>query len=349
VKVVYTDAHLLHDPHAEIEASSIHPPYEHVGRALAIRDALIADPAFAVVAPATWGTAPIEAVHAPELVRFLSSAWAEYQREVPGTREVFAEVFYRPGIRRGMTPARVPASIVGRLGWYCFETTTPLTETTYEASRGAVDTALTATQLVLDGAAAAYGLCRPPGHHATTTNYGGYCFFNNAAIAAHHAAATTGTKVTVLDVDYHHGNGTQEIFYERDDVQYVSLHGDPERAYPFTVGYADETGAGRGSGCNCNIPLPSRMADEDYVDLLTDRVAAEIEAFGPALLIVSLGVDTFVTDPICDLALTTPGYERCGAAVGALGLPTVVLQEGGYDVESLGENVRRWLTGLSAA
>jgi len=349
VKVVYTDAHLLHDPHAEIEASSIHAPYEHIGRALAIRDALAADPAFSLVQPTTWGTAPISAVHDSDLVAFLSTAWAEYQAEVPGSREVFAEVFYRPGIRRGMTPARVPESIVGRLGWFCFETTTPLTETTYEASLGAVDTALTATQLVLDGERAAYGLCRPPGHHATTSNYGGYCFFNNAAIAAHHVASTTGTKVTVLDVDYHHGNGTQEIFYERDDVQYISLHGDPRRAYPFSVGFADETGAGRGSRCNCNIPLAAGTADDEYVALLGDRVATEVERFGPSLLIVSLGLDTFVTDPICDLAITTDGFARCGAAVGAMGLPTVVLQEGGYDVDALGENARRWLTGLASA
>ena len=347
MKVVYTGAHLLHDPHAEMEASSVHAPYEHVGRALAIRDALAADPSFSIVGPARWGTAPIEAVHDADLVRFLSTAWAEYQAEVPGSREVFAEVFYRPGIRRAMTPARVPASIVGRLGWYCFETTTPLTETTYEASLGAVDTALTAASSVLAGERAAYGLCRPPGHHANTSNYGGYCFFNNAAIAAHHVASTTGTKVTVLDVDYHHGNGTQEIFYERDDVQYVSLHGDPARAYPFTIGYADETGAGRGSRCNCNIPLAAATGDDEYVGLLSDRVATEIDAFGPSLLVVSLGLDTFVTDPICDLALTTDGFERCGAAVGALGLPTVVLQEGGYDVAALGENARRWLTGLA--
>jgi acetoin utilization deacetylase AcuC-like enzyme len=348
VQVVYTDAHLLHDPHAEMEASSVHAPYEHVGRALAIRDALAADPTFDVVAPTAWGTAPIEAVHDVELVHFLSGAWAEYQAEVPGSREVFAEVFYRPGIRRAMTPARVPRSIVGRLGWYCFETTTPLTETTYEAALGAVDTALTATSTVLGGARSAYGLCRPPGHHATTANYGGYCFFNNAAVAAHHVASTTGTKVTVLDVDYHHGNGTQEIFYERDDVQYVSLHGDPERAYPFTIGFADESGAGRGRGCNCNIPLPARMGDDEYVGLLADRVASVIDAFGPELLVVSLGLDTFVTDPICDLALTTEGFARCGAAVGRFGLPTVVLQEGGYDVDALGENARRWLTGLAS-
>ncbi len=176
---------------------------------------------------------------------------------------------------------------------------------------------------------------------------GGYCFFNNAAIAAHHVAATTGTKVTVLDVDYHHGNGTQEIFYMRDDVQYVSLHGDPTRAYPYTVGYADETGAGRGAGSNVNVPLAARTDDDAYIAAL-QRACDSIASFGSSMVIVSLGLDTFITDPICDLSVTTDGFERCGAMVAQLGLPTVVLQEGGYDISALGDNVRRWLIGLGA-
>jgi len=206
---------------------------------------------------------------------------------------------------------------------------------------------LTAADLVLGGERAAYGLCRPPGHHAARSMAGGYCFFNNAAIAANHVASTTGSKVTVLDVDYHHGNGTQEIFYGRDDVQYVSLHGDPARAYPYIIGYADETGTGRGAGCNINIPLAARTDDDHYVEAL-ERACESILAFGPAMIIVSLGLDTFVTDPISDLSLTADGFQRCGAVVAAMGLPTVALQEGGYDVGALGDNVRRWLIGLGA-
>ena len=175
--------------------------------------------------------------------------------------------------------------------------------------------------------------------------YGGYCFFNNAAVAAHHVASTTGSRVTVLDVDYHHGNGTQQIFYDRDDVQYVSLHGDPVRAYPYLTGFADESGTGRGRGANLNVPLAARLDDDGYLIALGD-VCAAIDAFDPAVVVVSLGLDTYHADPISDLGVTTDGFRRQGALVGELGRPTVVLQEGGYDVATLGLNAREFLLGL---
>ena len=177
--------------------------------------------------------------------------------------------------------------------------------------------------------------------------YGGYCFFNNAAVVAEHLAANTGSKVTVLDVDYHHGNGTQQIFYERGDVQFVSLHGDPQRAYPYLTGFSDEVGTGVGRGMTSNFPLPERTADDEYLETLRTACGA-IERFAPDFVVVSLGLDTFVDDPIGDLALTSEGFEGAGAMVAGLGLPTVVLQEGGYAVDELGENARRWLQGVSA-
>ena len=198
------------------------------------------------------------------------------------------------------------------------------------------------------GERVAYGLCRPPGHHATTSLYGGYCFFNNAAIAAAHAVGATGGRVAVLDVDYHHGNGTQQIFYERDDVAFVSLHGDPARAYPYHTGFADETGAGRGRGATCNVPLAAGTDDDAYLAALEPALAA-VDAFDPAVVVVSLGVDTYVGDPMCDLALTTDGFGRCGAAVAALGRPLVVLQEGGYADDALGANVSAWLVGAGSS
>jgi acetoin utilization deacetylase AcuC-like enzyme len=345
MKVVYNDAHRLHDPQVEFETSTSHSPFEHPGRAEAIRATLAADERFEIVQPDEWGTAPIEAVHAPGLVAFLASAWQEYQAANGPTREVVPDVFYRSALRNKMGERPVDGSINGRLGWWCFETTTPLTETTYTAARGAVDTALTATQLVLAGAPVAYGLCRPPGHHATTSMYGGYCFFNNAAVAAHHIATTTGTKVTVLDIDYHHGNGTQEIFYDRDDVQYVSLHGDPVRAYPYHTGYGDETGSGKGAGSTTNMPLPVRADDDQYCAALA-TACERIASFGPSTVVVSLGLDTYLDDPIADLAVTTEGFAAQGRLVAELGLPTVVLQEGGYHVGAIGANVQSFLTSL---
>jgi acetoin utilization deacetylase AcuC-like enzyme len=346
MKVVYSADHLRHDPQQEVSTSITHAPFEHVGRGEKIREVLAVDPQFSLVAPTQWGSEPIDAVHDAGLNAFLHSAWQRYQDEVSAAREVVPDVFFRPALRRGMSSATEPASIAGALGWWCFETTTPITEGTYVAARSAVDVALTAAQHVLNGDTHAYGLCRPPGHHATSSLYGGYCFFNNAAIVAHHVASTRGVKVAVLDVDYHHGNGTQEIFYDRDDVLYVSLHGDPVRAYPNFLGYPDETGTGRGLGNNLNIPLDIGVDDAAYASAL--QVALQkISDFGAQFLVVSLGLDTFITDPICDLALTTHGFGEQGSLVGQLGIPTVVLQEGGYDVDHLGANVQSWLTGLA--
>lgn len=344
--VVSSPRHRGHAPLAEIEASGLQPPFEHPGRADGIHVALGSDPAFSLVEPEPWGTAPIEAVHEPGLVAFLERAWREYQVVHPGTHDVVPDVFAMPGLLDGVGPFRPPPTIDAELGRWCFETTTPITEGTYDAARSAVDVALSATRRVLDGERAAYGLCRPPGHHAPATMYGGYCFFNNAAIAAHHASSA-GAKVTVLDVDYHHGNGTQQIFYRRGDVQYVSLHGDPARAYPYVSGHADERGAGPGAGANLNLPLPARTGDDAYLDALA-AAAAVIAGFGAELLVVSLGVDTYVDDPISDLAVTTDGFERQGRLIGELALPTVVVQEGGYDLVTLGDNVRAFLAGLAS-
>jgi len=343
--VFASDRHKNHAPRAEIEASGLQPPFEHPGRAEAIRNTLADDSRFEFAEPDPWGVGPIEAVHDPGLVAFLERAWADYQVAHPDTHDVVPDFFPMSGLMDGMGGFPREPGIDLELGRWCFETTTPLTKGSYDAARSAVDVALTATQAVTDGAATAYALCRPPGHHAPTGLYGGYCFFNNAAVAAHHVASTTGSKVTVLDVDYHHGNGTQQIFYNRGDVQYVSLHGDPARAYPYITGFEAEAGTGLGRGANLNVPLPVGADDDAYLVSL-GRAAEAIALFAPGLIVVSLGVDAFYNDPISDLGVTADGFERQGALVAELGLPTVVLQEGGYDVETIGDNVRRWLIGL---
>ncbi len=347
MKVVYTLRHRLHHPQFELENGALQEPFEHPGRAEIIRAALAADGSFEFIAPDEWGTEPIEAVHDPGLVQFLANAWQEYQRAHGFTHDVVPDLFALAGLRDGMGPASEPEAIGARLGWWCFETTTPVTQGTYDAARSSVDVALTTADLVLNGESVAYGLCRPPGHHAARSVYGGYCFFNNAAIVANQLAESTGSKIAVLDVDYHHGNGTQQIFYDRADVQMVSLHGDPRRAYPYLTGFRDEIGAGKGRGTTSNYPLPAQTNDDDYLAALT-AACGEIASFGADMVVVSLGLDTYFDDPISDLAVTPDGFEQSGALVRDLGLPTVVLQEGGYATDELGENARRWLLGVSS-
>jgi acetoin utilization deacetylase AcuC-like enzyme len=245
-------------------------------------------------------------------------------------------------------PQIEPTDLTGRLGWWCFDTGTPILTGTYAAARAAVDVALTTADLVLGGAAVAYGLCRPPGHHAGRSVFGGFCYFNNAAIAAEHLVRQTGGKVAVLDLDYHHGNGTQQIFYEREEVLYMSLHADPRRAYPYFSGFADETGAGPGAGATYNIPLPVGTTDAHYLTAL-DQALEALSRFTPTLTIVSLGQDTYVHDPLGDFALTTSVYTECGRRVAAAASRLVVLQEGGYYLPDLGDNVREFLLGCASA
>ncbi len=346
MKVVASSAHLGHANATEVAWGIPEGHWEAPVRAEVIDAALRRFPdRFTFLEPSDHGRAPLDAVHDPGLVDFLGRAWREFQ-SVKRQREIFPDTFAHPSIREGMGPARLPSSVLAQLGYWCFETMTPILEGTYAAARAAVDIALTATDVVLGGEQVAYGLCRPPGHHAPRAAYGGYCYFNNAAISAHTIASTTGSRVTVLDVDYHHGNGTQQIFYGRDDVQYVSLHGDPKSAYPYFIGHADETGTGRGLGKNVNLPLARKTSDDDFTATLAAALG-HIDAFDPAVVVVSLGVDTHEHDPLGDFRVTTESFEAHGRLVAELGRPLVILQEGGYHVPSLGDNVRNWLTGAS--
>jgi acetoin utilization deacetylase AcuC-like enzyme len=260
-------------------------------------------------------------------------------------------------------------------GYYCFDMSAPIVAGTYAAARAAADAALTGAALLLEGQRAAYALCRPPGHHAGRDMCGGYCYLNNAAIAAEHLATTDhrpptadkadtqhairntrhGSRVThhasrvaILDIDYHHGNGTQQIFYERGDVLFVSIHADPARQYPYFAGYADERGAGEGLGANLNISLRANVADERYLAALDEALAA-VRAFDPRFLVVSAGFDTYGGDPIADFALSSAAYPRIGRRIAELGLPTLIVQEGGYAVDALGQNAVGFLRGFESA
>ncbi|MBF8290613.1 MAG: Hist deacetyl protein [Chloroflexi bacterium] len=348
--VVYTAGHLAHDVTHETYLGIAVPANEVAERAERIRTTLEADGGFALVAPTEHGLDPILAVHDAGLVRFLESAWTEVRRQEIPRSFLVADTYPVRAMFEGMSAAalgrlREPKAVGGRVGWWGLDSSNPLVPGTYGAALGAVDVALTAADLVLNGgAAAAYGLCRPPGHHAARSMAGGYCFFNNAAIAAHSVASRTGEPVAILDVDVHHGNGTQQIFWRRGDVLYASIHADPAHLYPFFLGYADEVGEGPGKDANFNQPLPAGTGDTVYLEAV-DRALDAIAGTSGSVIVVSLGFDTFAQDPIGTLAVTTAAYHEIGRRVAALGRRLVILQEGGYHRPSLGENARAWLRG----
>jgi len=348
VRFVYSPDHLGHDPDLGSFYGELAPVVETAARAETIRLVLGADDAFSEMAPSAHGMAPITAVHDPGLPAFLGDAWEQWQAH-PDARTIprmIPEMFLHPALIEGMGRPAVPASVFGRQAMYAFDASTPIVAGTYRAARSAVDVALTATDAVLAGDATAYGLCRPPGHHAPRSAFGGFCYLNNAAIAAQHVVERTGEPVAILDVDYHHGNGTQQIFYDRGDVLYASLHGDPARAYPYLTGFVGERGTGEGEGANVNVPLPAATDDGSYLEAL-EPVLELIQGFRGTTLIVSLGFDTYHLDPIADLALTTEGYHRIGARVAATGKRLVILQEGGYHVGDIGRNAQAWLRGAA--
>ncbi len=350
MKVVHTDRHRGHDPKVETYLGVPVPACEVPQRAEVIRAAVTADGGFELVDPTEHGTQPILAVHDPGLLRFLEEAWPAVERQQIERDFLVADTYATRAMFAGMSDALVaarpePEAVGGRTGWWGLDSSNPIVAGTYEAARWSVDVALTAVDLVLGGETAAYGLCRPPGHHAAAAMAGGYCFFNNAAIAAQAIVEATGEPVAILDVDVHHGNGTQQIFWRREDVVYVSLHSDPRRLYPFFLGHADERGEGPGRGANLNLPQPRRADDETYLTAL-DRALERIADAPGSVLVVSLGFDTFHLDPIGDLALTTRAYHEMGRRVAALGRRLVILQEGGYHLPTLGENALAWLRGV---
>ncbi len=272
-------------------------------------------------------------VHDPDFVRYLKRVC----RNVPPGRSVYPYVF---PLRN---TARPPRELPIRAGYYCMDTFTPLNREAYRAARGAVDCALTAADAILQGARLAYALVRPPGHHAERRAFGGFCYFNSAAVAAHFLSRH-GT-VAVLDVDYHHGNGTQTIFWERADVLTVSLHGHPRFAYPYFAGFADERGSGAGQGFNLNLPLPESVDGAAYRGAL-GKALDRISRFRPSFLVVPLGLDPAAGDPTGTWSLRGPDFRQNGRLIGHLGLPTLVVQEGGYRVRTLGSNARQFFEGL---
>ena len=293
-----------------------------------------------VRAPDDHGMAPILAVHDPDYVAFLETAHAEW---LAAGREGDAIGYAFPV--RGRRPLRLDR-IDARLGQYSFDAGTPITAGSWDAAYWGAQAALSAVAAVAEsGATQAFALCRPPGHHAGADYFGGYCYLNNAAIAARAAEARGLGPVAVLDVDYHHGNGTQDIFYEDAGVFFASIHADPRTDYPYYWGHADERGAGAGEGTTFNQPLPRGTGWAQY-EVALGKALEAIAGFGARLLIVSYGADTFGGDPISHFALTTEDMHRIGAGIAALALPTLTVMEGGYHIAALGRNVAAFLAGL---
>jgi acetoin utilization deacetylase AcuC-like enzyme len=343
IPVTWSDAHRLHAPETGVWVGVPIDADELPARAEHIRAALVAAGA-SVVDAEPHDDAPLLAVHDPGLVDFLRSAWndwiADGMLDDPGQPDVVGYIFPTPGLLSGLEP-HVPTTVSARTGAWCFDTMTVVGKGTWEAARAAVDTALTAADLVLGGARAAYACCRPPGHHVTRSAFGGSCYLNNAAIVAHYLRGCGVSRVAVLDIDAHHGNGAQAIFWERADVLTASVHVDPADGwFPHFLGFADETGA-----ANLNVPLAEGSADDAWLAGVDHLITAAREHESDAL-VVALGVDAGVEDPNSPLAVTEDGFREAGRRLGVLGLPTVVVQEGGYVLETVGPLVRAALEGL---
>jgi acetoin utilization deacetylase AcuC-like enzyme len=346
--LVASDAHLGHAGLVELYAGKEIPCFESPERATVIREALLATGDYDLQAPEDHGPDPIAAVHELELIDLVEGVWADaIADDHDPSRPLLPDTFLLRDYAGRMPLKQLPARRHDRLGAYCFDTATPIVAGTAAAARAAVDIGLTALDRVLEGGARlAYGLCRPPGHHAGRNLIGGYCFYNNAAIVAESLLSRGAERVAILDIDFHHGNGTQQIFWERGEVLYVSLHGDPRGIYPYYSGYATERGAGDGEGTTLNLPLPPGTDGDAYLGALREGLDAIARFDADAPLVVSLGFDTYHADPICNLALVTDDYARIGSAIAHLGSSVVALQEGGYAVDALGANAVAFLGAL---
>jgi acetoin utilization deacetylase AcuC-like enzyme len=330
---VFDPRQLAHAPAMELHNGGFVPYAEKPARAEAVAAAVgPLEPAF------DHGEAPLLAVHDPAYLAFLKTAHSDWRA---AGREGDAGGYAWPVVRRRpLALDRIDA----RLGAYSFDASSPIAAGTWEGAYWSAQTALTALDGVLAGERAAFALCRPPGHHAGRDYLGGYCHLNNAAIAAE-AAVRAARRVAILDVDYHHGNGTQDIFYERGDVFFASLHADPRTDYPYFWGHADEVGERAGEGATLNLPLPRGTDLAGYLPAL-DRALAAIAAFGADLLVISYGADTYAGDPISFFRIETADYEVMARRIAALDLPSLVVMEGGYAVDALGANTASFLSGF---
>jgi acetoin utilization deacetylase AcuC-like enzyme len=340
METIFSPDHALHESPGELNAGEFMPAFEKPERAEIILARVREVGLGAVRAPDRFPLEAITRIHDPRMVALLQTAaaeWATLGR--PGA--AFPFTFFT----RGMRTDRVPLNLEGRLAHFCFDAGTPITSTSWQAIRSSADVALTGARMITQGAQSVFSLCRPPGHHAGSDHYGGYCFLNNAGIAAQALLDAGAGRVAILDVDYHHGNGTQQIFYARADVLVVSIHATPDQEYPYLLGFEDEPGVGAGAGFNFNLPLPWGT-EWDAWSAALEAGCARVADYAPDALIVSLGVDTYKGDPISQFKLDHDHFTAIGARIAKLGLPTLFVMEGGYAVAEIGINAVNVLTGF---
>lgn len=338
MKAFFAEEERLHYPESFLVNGVFKPNPEHPSRI----DKLLAGAEAAgcsIERPRDCGLAPITAVHDERYVRFVEGAFERWRR-IDGAADAVT-----PNIHPVSRDSHYPDSVVAQAGWHMLDVGAPISAHTFESARWSAAAAVAAADRVLAGDRAAYGIARPPGHHARQDAAAGFCYFNNSAIAAVRLRSKH-ERVAILDVDLHHGNGTQDIFYERDDVLTISIHADPARFYPFFSGSREERGRGAGEGFNANFPLPRGSGDAVFLSAL-DEALQRIDAYSPGALVIALGLDAFEGDPFGGLSVTTAGFSRIGAAIAAAGArPTVIVQEGGYVCDALGENLTAFLTGF---
>ncbi|MCQ3937108.1 MAG: histone deacetylase family protein [Chloroflexi bacterium] len=341
MKIFYTNEHRRHHPPFEVfDGGKRVPYYENPDRMDRILAALKKTDWAEFSEPEDFGLDPILAVHDRDYINFLASCWTEWlssDPEVAASPEAHAFLPATFALRRNTRPTN---SLHGRGGYYIMDLSACIVAGTYQAALASANCALSASSSIVHGQRSAFALCRPPGHHAGRDYAGGYCFINNASVAANWLSAKG--KTALLDIDYHAGNGTQDIFYERSDVLTISIHGDPDFEYPHYAGFADETGAGAGLGFHRNFPLPKGTGDAGYLGAL-DEALAMIRKFTPDFLVLSAGMDTFDGDPLGKFRVTRNGFAEIGHRIASLNLPIVIIMEGGYANEALGENVRTLL------
>lgn len=338
MNVYYSETHRQHQPPFEVfDGGERIANFETPARMDRILSALQADGRFNLRQPDDFGEAPLLAVHDAGYLSFLKTAFVEWQHEASD----YEKIALLPATFPPRTASKnIPTSLLGRAGYYTMDLSAPITAGTYPAAYASAQCALGAAQETAKSGKNTFALCRPPGHHAGKANCGGYCYINNAAVAANWLASKG--KVALLDVDYHAGNGTQDIFYERVDVLSISIHGDPNEEYPYFNGFEDETGAGPGLGLHRNFPLAPGADDQAYLQALSEALGL-VRDFHPQTLVVSAGMDIYGEDPLGKIRISTPGIAEIGRQIAGLGLPTVIVMEGGYNTEMLGLNMTSFL------